>query len=158
MGKQVRDLALLVTGTFQSFYTGKPIPAMEANPKQPPAAEAKTEEPPRKDTSEKTSILVVGNARFITDDYLNLGNSNDKFLLNALDWMNLGGKLIDIRSRGSTDRPLDQNVSALRFWTAGLAGPFLVPICIILFGFGRSYARKRAKRRYADSRSEKAAS
>jgi gliding-associated putative ABC transporter substrate-binding component GldG len=153
MGKQVRDLALLVSGAFQSFYTGKPAPAVEAKDKEA----APIEEPARKDLSEKTSILVVGNARFITDDYLNLGNSNDKFLLNALDWMILGGKLIDIRSRGSAERPLDQDVSAWRFWTAGLAGPFLVPIGIIIFGFGRSYARKRAKRRYANSFSGKAA-
>ncbi len=158
MGKQVRDLALLVNGTFPSFYAGKPIPPVEAQAKESPAPEPKTEEPARKDSSEKTSLLVVSNARFITDDYLGLGNSNDKFLMNAMDWMILGGKLIDIRSRGSAERPLNQDVSAPRFWTAGLAGPFLVPIGIILFGFGRAYARKRHKRRYADSYSGKAAS
>jgi ABC-2 type transport system permease protein len=157
MGKQVRDLALLVTGTFPSFYAGKPVPAVEAKDKGAAPPEAKTEEPARKDLSEKTSILIVGNARFISDDHLDPGNSNDKFLLNALDWMILGGKLIDIRSRGNAERPLDQDLSAWRFWTAGLAGPFLVPIGIIIFGFGRSYARKRSQRRYADSYSGKAA-
>jgi len=158
MGEQVRDLAILVTGAFPSFYAGKPIPAAESEDQESAAPEPPPSPFPRQDQSQKTSILVVGNGRFITDDNLKIGNSNAEFILNSLDWMTVGGKLIDIRSRGTADRPLNRDASKLRFWTAGLAGPFLVPVGIILFGFARSLARKRAKRRYSETLSGKAPS
>jgi gliding-associated putative ABC transporter substrate-binding component GldG len=158
MGEQVRDLAILVTGAFPSFYAGKPIPAAESGDQQTPPTQPPPSPFPRQDQSQKTSILVVGNGRFITDDNLKIGNSNAEFILNSLDWMTVGGKLIDIRSRGTADRPLNRDVSKLRFWTAGLAGPFLVPVGIILFGLARSFARKRMKRRYSETLSGKASS
>ncbi len=148
MGEDTRDLAILLSGTFTSFYEGKDVPPIKAEDKD----EEETGMPPeRLDKSTETSILVVGNSRFVINNYLNLGNSNDTFILNALDWMILGGKLIGIRSRQSTDRPFPEETSYAKILAAGIIGSFAAPLLLVVFGISRFVLKRRRKKLYAQA-------
>jgi ABC-2 type transport system permease protein len=151
MGEDTRDLAILLSGTFKSFYAEKNIPPISAEDEEDEELEEETARPGRLDESAETSLLVVGNCRFVTNDYLNLGNSNDTFILNALDWMILGGKLIGIRSRQSMDRPFSRETSDARILATGIIGPFAVPLLIIVFGISRFVLKRRKKKLYAEA-------
>jgi len=171
MGEKTRVLAYLLEGKFKSFYAGKEKPGLEK-----PEEEGEKEEPGKKEEkaeapsvglaqSPETSILVVGNSRFIKEDYVNIGDSNLNFVLNTIDWMTLGGKLIGVRARISTEKPFSQEVMAclaqgncqkgsfFRLLIARIAGPFLLPFGIIVYGLVRFQLRRRQKKSWArDSR------
>jgi len=140
MGEESRALAILVQGTFTSFYKDKPIPEAENIPERK-----------KLDQSPETSILVVGNSRFITDDYINLGNSNLEFVINAIDWMTLGGKLIGVRSKATIERPIDQELSIAKILTIRFLAPFLAPIGIIIYGVVWFQIRRREKKSWAET-------
>ncbi len=150
MGEATRDLGLLLTGSFASFYKDKDIPAVEAaEGEEQEEIEEEKDRPERLDQSRETSILIVGNSRFVTNDYLRLGDSNGTFILNALDWMTLGGRLIGVRSRQSTDRPISRDTSGARIITAAVIGPFAVPFLIVVYGISHFILVRRRKRAYA---------
>ncbi len=159
MGEKVRGLAYLLEGKFKSFYLGKEKPQLEKNgedktgEKKPEPAEQ--ENTARVDQSPETSLLVVGNSRFIKEDYANIGNSNLNFVLNTIDWMTLGGKLIGVRARVSTEHPFDQNLTFTKVLFARITGPLLAPIAIVIFGLVRMQIRRRQKK--AGSRAGKGA-
>jgi len=145
-GEKSRTLAVLLQGAFKSFYAGKPAPKPESG---------ETEKPPAKlDQSPETSILLVGNGRFVRDDYLNLGSSNLDFVLNTVDSMTLGGKLIGVRSRVSMDRPFSQDVSGLDLVLARVLGPFVLPVAVVIYGLARLQFRRRAKKAWAAASKE----
>jgi len=140
MGRESRALAILVQGSFTSFYKDKPAPTTE---------ESESREKNKLEQSPETSILVVGNSRFIKDEYLALGNSNLDFIINAIDWMTLGGKLIGVRSKATVERPIDQELSIAKVLTVRFLGPFLLPIAIIIYGLARFQVRRREKKLWA---------
>ena len=144
MGEKTRTLAILLSGKFTSFFKDKEIPKPEAE-----TYSESGERPPRLDESSETAILVVGNSRFIRDDYVSLGNSNLDFILNTLDWMTWGGKLIGVRSRVSLDRPFKQEISLGEALIAKYLAPFLPSLLIIIFGLVRFQTRRREKRIWA---------
>lgn len=145
-GEKSRTLAVLLQGAFKSFYAGKPAPKPESG---------ETEKPPAKlDQSPETSILLVGNGRFVRDDYLNLGSSNLDFVLNTVDSMTLGGKLIGVRSRVSMDRPFSQDMSGLDLVLARVLGPFVLPVAVVIYGLARLQFRRRAKKAWAAASKE----
>ena len=155
MGEQTRLLGVLLTGTFKSQFAG------EAPPKTQPGntAEGKKDEKPKAeklDSSKETSIMVVGNSRFIHDEYLNLGDSNLDFVLNAIDYMTWGGKLLGVRSRVSTDRPFAQDISQTKVILARLLGPFVLPVMVIIYGLVRFQVRRRSKKAWAVAQKESA--
>jgi len=164
MGEKERPLAVLIQGTFKSFYAGKPAPM---------ASEGSTSEngqSARLDKSADTAILVVGSSKFIRDEFLGLGDSNMDFVLNAIDWMTLGGKLIGVRSRISTDRPFAPEINQCitegycpkasfpRLLFARILGPFLLPFAVIIYGLVRFQVHRRAKRSWATAQAQKGAS
>jgi ABC-2 type transport system permease protein len=96
-GKQAElPLAVLVSGPFRSAWDGLP----------PPQGIPEAESAPLGAAGSRTSVLVVGNSRFIEDSFLEQFPGNGVFLMNAVDWMAQGQDLIGIRSRGTTERPL----------------------------------------------------
>jgi ABC-2 type transport system permease protein len=155
MGEATRDLAILLTGTFKSFYAGEDIPAVEAE-EEIEDIEDKADRPERLDASTETSLLVVGNSRFVTNEYMGLGESNETFILNVLDWMTLGGKLIGIRSRGSIDRPFTRKPeqSQVQMLIVAMLGPFAVPFLIIVYGISHFVIVRRRKKQYAQHMQE----
>ncbi len=165
MGEKVRTLSILLQGKFKSFYTGKEIP----KPEKPKTEEGEEEPEPEKvpparlEQSPESAILVVGNSRFVREDYANIGNSNLNFVLNAVDWMTLGGKLIGVRARVSTEKPYNQDIVAClgqtncskgaiaKLLLARLLGPALLPVGIIAYGFARLQLRRRQKKSWAQA-------
>ena len=134
-------LALIVNGKFKSFFADKEVSLVKN-----PAEEGKTPEEPQatvKECEKPNQILVVGNGRFINDNYAEIPG-NIEFFLNAVDWFTWGKDLIGVRSRMVLDRTLpllsEQQKNTIKF--ANLAG---VPILLVLFGIIRFYIRKRKK-------------
>jgi ABC-2 type transport system permease protein len=164
MGEKERPLAVLLQGTFKSFYAGKPAPAVSEG------STSEKEPPPRLDKSAETAILVVGSSKFVRDDFLGLGDSNLDFVLNAIDWMTLGGKLIGVRSRISTDRPFAPEINQCitegyctkgsfpRLLFARILGPFLLPIAVVIYGLVRFQFHRRSKKSWAAAQAQKGGS
>jgi ABC-2 type transport system permease protein len=142
MKEQLMGVAL--SGKFKSFYAGKKVPAAEEE-KKAPALPQQQKEPPVIAESKETKLIVVGNSRFITENFPAEFDGNRIFFQNVIDWVTVGDALIGIRSRESTDRPLmvvsEQAKAAIRF--INILG---VAILAGLFGLGRFYLRRRRKK------------
>jgi gliding-associated putative ABC transporter substrate-binding component GldG len=152
-----RTMAIALAGTFKSFFADKTIPPVEKKDKEEEQAGAdkgnnnqKKEQVADEDReilkeSVDTKIIVVGNGRFITENFDMQFEGNRIFFLNAIDWCTIGDYLMGIRSRESADRPLmiipDRARSAIRY-----VNIFGVSILLMLFGLGRFYMHRRRKR------------
>lgn len=143
---QERLMGVALSGKFKSFYAGKKVPAADEE-KKPAAAPAQPQqkERPFNPESKETRLIVVGNSRFITENFPAEFDGNRVFFQNIIDWVTVGDALIGIRSRESTDRPLrvisEQARAAIRF--INILG---VSILAGLFGLGRFYLRRRRKK------------
>lgn len=158
-----RVMAVALSGKFKSFFADKKVPALEEgkkaepekgkdkdkdknkNPAAPLEEPRKVQEPDVIKEGKETKLMVVGNSRFITENFPAEFDGNRIFFLNAIDWFTIGDYLIGIRSRESGDRPLrvisDQARTAIRFIN------ILGVSCLLgLFGLGRFYARRRRKK------------
>ena len=144
---QERLMGVALSGKFKSFYAGKKVPAAdeEKKPDAAPAPQQQQKEPPFNPESKETKLIVVGNSRFITENFPAEFDGNRVFFQNIIDWVTVGDALIGIRSRESTDRPLrvisEQAKAAIRF--INILG---VSILAGLFGLGRFYLRRRRKK------------
>ena len=142
METESHTLILAAAGTFTSFFADKPIPVVEN-------ADDSLQVSPDTDTikvSPETTFVLVGNSRFIDNDMITQFQDNQVFILNIIDWLTLGDKLIGIRSRGVTDRPLKETTEYTRtlIKTINMIG---IPLLVIFFGLVRFYLRKRRRRR-----------
>ncbi len=90
----------------------------------------------------ETDIMLVGSSSFIENQYLYPGNM--EFMLNAIDFLTIGDKLISIRTRPTTDRPL-KSISAEMKNFLRIMSVVTVPIFVILFGSMRFYLKRRDK-------------
>lgn len=95
--------------------------------------------------SPETRIIVVGNADFVSDVWgfqSSLASSNAKFLFNMLDWALLDNDMISIRSRGATNRALEEVSSNKKLLVEILN--YTLPVgLVILFGIVRLILRRR---------------
>jgi hypothetical protein len=134
-----RNLAVLLGGSFESYFSGKAIPVDEDT------AGIWQGEPVLK--SPETRIVVIGNARMILSDFIAQYPENRIFFMNIVDWLTLGESLIGIRSRTVTSRPLKEvgegGKATIRFLCT-----FGIPIILIIWGLLRRYAR-RSRRGYS---------
>lgn len=89
-------VAATVTGSFQSFFTGK---------ERPGPREGEVYEGDYITVSPETRLVVVGEGNFATDAYLS-SRANADFFLNLVDWLAQDESLIQIRTREITARPL----------------------------------------------------
>jgi len=126
-------LAATVVGSFASYYNNYPIPDSGI-----------TGLPERLSSSAISRMVVVADSDFMRDQGRN--PENFAFFLNIVDWLSQDEGLISIRSRETTSRPLDPNISdgaRLRYKYANILGPSLL---VVIFGIVRWRVRK-AKRR-----------
>ena len=141
-GKYTFDMAnlplgVLLQGKFTSFWKDKDIPKDdEGNPV--------TDEPVIPESPE-TRIVVIGDANFITDPYLVQGLDNLTVMLNLVDWLVQDERLISIRSREVSSRPIGEVSDATRR-TAKYANLLIPPLLVIGFGLFRWRVRKSAKK------------
>lgn len=136
--------AVALTGTFSSYYTDNEVPPLtpEIDDETGETLGAATTETPIT-TSPETRIIVIGNGLFATDQFMGQFPDNSLFVLNAIDWMTLGDRLISIRSRGATDRPLKQISDAAKS-TVKVVGILGTPLLVIAFGLTRLLIRRRS--------------
>jgi ABC-2 type transport system permease protein len=143
-------LALAMSGSFSSYFAGKPVPPADKDakvekPSAPGEAQKKPAQPSAVQQSPETRIIVTGTARFITDNFIDQFDGNRTFFLNAVDWCTADDTLMGIRARESGDSTLyvmSENVrSAVR-----LLNMCAVPVLVAVFGIAQAYLRRRRKR------------
>ncbi len=120
-------------GTFPSAYEGDSV----LPPNDAPAETVTIDNPA------PGRLLLVGSGQLFSDQYL-LNGESVPFLLNAIDWLARDEVLIGLRSRGVTDRPLEE-LSDLGRQLTKLVN--LLGGAVLLIGFGLIRWRlRRAKR------------
>ncbi len=136
---QTYPLAVALVGRFRSYFDGRPAPAAQGDTL---GAAPST---PAIGMSPETQVIVIGNSQFASGSFLSMFPGNQEFILNTVDWMTLGDKLISIRSRGAVDRPL--GITSAGAKTAfKYANTFGMAILVAVFGVVRFQMRRRARR------------
>ena len=131
-----------VNGKFKSYFDGKTIPVDDSET-------AKKQDP--KMISPDTSIMVIANTRFVTNQFSRMFPENTLFFQNIVDSLTIGDQLIGIRSRGVTSRELDygstdeKKIESIKT-THRVFGTFGVPLLIIIFGLFRFSLRVQRKK------------
>jgi ABC-type uncharacterized transport system involved in gliding motility auxiliary subunit len=92
--------------------------------------------------TDSARMIVVGSPSFLDDEFMDGGNL--VALLNMLDWISGDEALIDLRSRGVTQRPLEELSAAGRSFFKGI-WMFGLPMLITLIGIWRWWALKRRR-------------
>jgi gliding-associated putative ABC transporter substrate-binding component GldG len=132
-------LAATLVGSFESYFNNHPLPD---------SGMAGLPEPIRR--SPISRMVVVGDSDFMRDRWAaNRESNNMPFFLNIVDWLSQDEGLIAIRSRESTSRPIDPNISDGARWRykyANILGP---PILIIIVGLVRWRIRRSKRQKLA---------
>ncbi len=154
--QSAHPLAVVVQGTFDSFFKGKPSPFAEdaaANGADPNAAP--TPVGPAPDASTLTQspasarLVVFGSAEFLDDFILRLSSqmvqdqvmNNLQLAQNAVDWSVEDTDLLSIRARGTFTRLLDPlSESEQSSWEFG---NYLVALLALVVIAGFWYMRRR---------------
>lgn len=99
------------------------------------------------ESTDKANIVLVGDGDFMQDKFVGRFEDNGVFFENVVDYLSLGEELIEIRSRGVSDRSLKElsNSSKVAIKFLNILG---VTALVILFGVFRFYSRRR--KRFAD--------
>lgn len=130
-------LAVLARGTFNDAFEGKPAPPAEGEKKSGKA------EPPLK-RSEGKLVLIGAATPF--QRHLVQGGGHLNFFMNSIDVLTLGGELVGIRSKSSTDRTLPKVPAAAKvFWRffVTLFAPMLIGGAGVAHFYFRNWRRKR---------------
>lgn len=88
-------------------------------------------------------LAVVGNSNFIKDSFLQSSPDNLLFFQNLVDSLTLDQDLINIRSKGITDRPLKEISDGTKMFIR-YANIFSLTILVIAFGVIRYFLRRRS--------------
>lgn len=136
LSQQSHPLAALKTATYTSFFANRPpIDSSLVGEVATMLTKGQAE----------SRILVVGNALFASDFYINLmrAGSNISFMLNAVDQLALDPDLIKIRSRAIASRPIPEEYQTKKLGIV-LANLLVAPL--ILLGAGIFVGLRRKKR------------
>lgn len=128
-----KNLAIAVFGAFDSYYQGKTIP---------PAVGEKSVSEDFIGQTDLSRIIVMGNADFLADGFLQSFNGSAVYVQNIIDGLTQDSDLIAIRSKTVTDRGLktlsDSTRNSIKYLVT--IGPTLL---IIAFGLLRFIKRRR---------------
>lgn len=144
-------LAVAMTGSFKSYFSGKSVPPAEGAAVQESRNVA--------EATESGKIVVIADSDFLLNQSLqdrqNTGNLI--LMMNLMDWLTLGEDLISVRSKIGVDRPLkeatDKERATLKLLVTGT-----VPLLVALFGLLRYWMRRRDQRIYSQLRQQAGAS
>ncbi len=141
-GKYTFDMAnlplgALLMGKFTSFWKDKSVPKDDEG--NPVTDEEIIPQSP------ETRIVVIGDANFIQDAYIVQGLDNLTLMLNLVDWLMQDERLISIRSREVSSRPIGEVSDATRR-TVKYANLLIPPLLVIGFGLVRWSVRKSRKK------------
>jgi len=145
-----RVMAVAVSGTFASYFADKDIPPVDTGDKDNATKAGEQAIAPDQDRtvikeSPATKIIVVGNSRFIGNNFAEQFDGNRNFFLNAVDWFTFGEQLIGVRSREAGERPLMVVSDSVRNFFR-YVNMFGVSVFLALFGLVQFYLRSRRKR------------
>lgn len=144
--KGSRTLAVLLRGSFSSYFRDRAVPAADSAQAAAGGVAAVAAAGEKIDRSPETQIIVVGNSRFIETAFLSQYPENATLFLNAVDWLTLGESLIGIRSRAVISRPLKEIGESAKS-TVRLVSTLGVPALVVAFGLARRYVRSSRRRR-----------
>jgi ABC-2 type transport system permease protein len=154
-----QPVALVLTGSFPSYFAGKPIPGEEKKATESAASRpAEERDSTRLDKSKETSIVVIGDSDFMSSILtqaldLNVATlrQNLAFIRNAIDFGGPEAKLMAIRNRENVQRPLlalrevpaeeRQQKTSFARWLA-----LIIP-CFVLAVVGIAWAALRGNRK-----------
>lgn len=129
-------LASVVSGSFKSFFAGKPIPSDTAAGSAPVTGSPLGASP-------STRLVVMGDGDFMRDQFTNRDNLT--FFANMVDYLVDDAGLITIRSKEASAPPLepvsDSAKKAIKY-----ADLFVPPLLVIGYGLLRWRNRKSRKR------------
>jgi gliding-associated putative ABC transporter substrate-binding component GldG len=140
---QSQVLAVSLTGSFPSFFAGKPIPEPPVPEDGEPPPVAAVED--TLETSQPTQMVVVGNADFLTDANVQQFAQNAALFLNLVDWLTLGDELIGIRARQTAQPMLRFDISETEKAVWRLFNIVLVPLLVALAGVVWRMLRRRRR-------------
>lgn len=89
-------------------------------------------------------IIIVGDSDFMTDNFLKNTPDNLLFFQNIVDSLSLDEDLINIRSKGISERPIKELGESIKA-VVRYANIFGLTIIAITFGLARYFLRKRSK-------------
>jgi len=115
------DLAVILRGSFKTaFPDGQPLPVDNGKGEAAQTPSDKTASPHLTESQRPSTLLVMADSDFLFDGYYvnrqnflgfeiaNIFNDNLNFLLNSIELMTGSEALIDIRSRGTHERPFEK--------------------------------------------------
>lgn len=153
--KKSQNMAVVLSGRFTSFYKGKSIPKFKQQimdkgaPKEVDTLAPEDAGRAIAEQSPETRILVMGNSRFMTDQFIQQTQGiNGAFMMNVVDWMIQDNDLISIRSRKVVDRPLKATEPATRS-AIKWANVVVMPLLVVAFGLVRMGIRRKRQRETA---------
>lgn len=152
------DMVIIANGTFTSAFEGEEIPEADVSEEEGPRPpRGGTTEENRKNISEETSIFLVANAQFARDrgNPSNRQDNNLILLQNTVDSMVLGKDLINIRSRGNIQRPIDADIEDDTKTTIKRVAILAAPVLVILFALIRIPWVRARRRHYANILTDK---
>lgn len=136
-------VAVGVAGKFESYFKGREGPAFAPDG----AMAGKLEGTDFIESTDKATIVLVGDGDFMHDNFVSRFSDNLVFFENVVDYLSLGEELIEIRSRGVSDRSLKE-LSGASKGAVKFLNIFGVTGLVILFGVVRFYGRR--KKRFSD--------
>ncbi|MDI6752028.1 MAG: Gldg family protein [bacterium] len=95
-------------------------------------------------TPGKGKVVLVAGSWFAKDNFLFYTKDNANLFLNAVEWLSNSSDLIEIRSKGKTERPLKPISEGKKGVVKGIV-IFGMPILISIFSIGRSLKKRYAK-------------
>ncbi|MBN2056214.1 GldG family protein [bacterium] len=138
-------LAVVLTGSFQSFFTGREVPepvmADDGRPAPPPREDRTIVE-----RSPETSICFIANSKFVEDQFLQMFPFNLTFIHNLTDWTTMGDALIGIRSRPVSERPIKEDIDDSTKTLIKILNLLGGSILVITFGVVRLFITRRKRR------------
>lgn len=154
-----QPVVLVLTGSFPSYFAGKPAPGEEKKGAESAASRPAGEhDATRLDKSKETSVVVIGDSDFMSgilaqalELELSTLKQNLAFVRNAIDFGGPEAKLMAIRNRENVQRPLlalrdipaeeRQHKTEFTRWLA------LVIPCLVLAALGVTWAAVRGSRK-----------
>ncbi|MFH0922027.1 MAG: GldG family protein [Fibrobacterota bacterium] len=139
------DLGVVLTGEFNSFYSGKPVPMFkmpgDTSQMLRPAPDDATRSPLAK--SSKTTVVLIGDSDFLSD-----GGPRESalFMVNLIEWLTLGDNLISIRSKEVDERLIDPKLSMGAKSAISILNMGVMPLLVVAIGIF-VYVRRRNRTR-----------
>ncbi len=97
------------------------------------------------DSKVNARMVVIGNSKFITDNFLSNSPDNLNFFQNSVDLLSFDKDLISIRSKGISSRPIKEDLSDSSRAAIRYLNVFGVTIVVLAFGMIRYFSRRRSR-------------